>query len=89
MASRLTYAQKRNKYRSGKYSCYVPLVCTTNWKESDWIHYIDFNGIWRKVKNLQRRVIRGCDICFLDKYRDKKSSSPCEKDKSWNSENPT
>ena len=37
---------KMNLYIRGKYSFPSPPVSTRNWSDTDWIKYIDRNGIW-------------------------------------------
>lgn len=39
-------AQKLQHYRAGRYAFPVPPVCTAQWTEADWIHYIDLCGVW-------------------------------------------
>jgi hypothetical protein len=42
----LGYFAKVWKYAEGKYKMNPPPVCTAKWTQSDWIRWIDTNGIW-------------------------------------------
>lgn len=42
----MTYLDKQNLYREGKYSCPVPPVSTSLWTEDSWIRWVDAKGHW-------------------------------------------
>lgn len=37
---------KREKYKSGQYSCRLPQCDTTLWTVQNWCDWIDVNGTW-------------------------------------------
>jgi hypothetical protein len=42
----MTYEQKVELYRAGKYLFPPPPVCHVGWTERNWIDYIDAHGKW-------------------------------------------
>lgn len=42
----MTWAQKVQAYREGRYRFHVPPVCHYLWGESEWVRYIDSCNGW-------------------------------------------
>lgn len=42
----LTWDQKVQLYREGRYAFPPPPVCTARWTEDSWIRYVDLHGVW-------------------------------------------
>lgn len=42
----MTYGQKKQLYKAGLYECTTPKGDTSRWSVSDWVNFIDTNGVW-------------------------------------------